>query len=145
MLDSKQFRRAVMGSYDLIFGTRIYKSVAEAIANLSHEEIMICVSFLPGYSLELKRWGLFTVTGVTEVAYNDEAFHALVLAEQKKKLISSLLERQDDKQDDEFDDLICGKGKGVIFLLHGPPGVGKTYTAGYFDPSHRDLYMLSNC
>ena len=27
-------------------------------------------------------------------------------------------------------DFIKGKGEGLIFLLHGPPGVGKTATAG---------------
>ena len=27
-------------------------------------------------------------------------------------------------------DFVAGKGAGKIFLLHGKPGVGKTYTAG---------------
>jgi hypothetical protein len=30
----------------------------------------------------------------------------------------------------QFDDIIKGKGKGMVFLLHGEPGVGKTLTAG---------------
>jgi SpoVK/Ycf46/Vps4 family AAA+-type ATPase len=29
----------------------------------------------------------------------------------------------------EFDDFVKGKGKGLIGLLHGPPGSGKTFTA----------------
>lgn len=29
-------------------------------------------------------------------------------------------------------DFVTGKGEGLIFLLHGKPGVGKTYTAGQF-------------
>jgi hypothetical protein len=32
-------------------------------------------------------------------------------------------------------DLVPGKGRGQIFLLHGPPGVGKTFTAGNNDSS----------
>lgn len=40
------------------------------------------------------------------------------------------------KSEDELDmsawsaDFVKGKGEGLIFLLHGKPGVGKTYTAG---------------
>ncbi|KAL8767276.1 MAG: hypothetical protein Q9209_006202, partial [Squamulea sp. 1 TL-2023] len=100
---------------------------------------------LTSYSLELKQWDVFSVTKITEVAYNNEAFHGLVLQEQKKRLISSLLERQDGQQNDGFDDLIRGKGKGLIFLLHGPPGVGKTYTAARWNAilslDEADVYM----
>lgn len=31
-------------------------------------------------------------------------------------------------------DFIQGKGDGLIILLHGGPGVGKTYTAGKYPP-----------
>lgn len=130
ILDSEAFTRAVTGYYEFVPGTKSYESATEAISNLSDDEIMICHSCLQGYSLELKRWGHFKVTDITEVTYNDNAFDALVLAEDKKKLMSSLLARQNGHHEDEFDDLISGKGKGLIFLLHGPPGLGKTYTAG---------------
>lgn len=135
MLDLEQYQRTIpKSSRPFVAGTKIFTSGLEADAELSDEEIITCCCYIPGYSLELKLWGLFPVTDITEVAYNDKAFHGLVLQEQSKKLISSLLERQDYQQEDGFDDLIQGKGKGLIFLLHGPPGVGKTYTAGSFRP-----------
>ena len=115
-----------------ILNTKDFSSGLEASADLSDEVIMTCSPNIPGYSLELNRWAFFLVIGITEVAYNNEAVHGLVLQERKKRLISSLLERQDREQHDDFDDLIRGKVKGLIFLLHGPPGVGKTYTAGLF-------------
>lgn len=31
-------------------------------------------------------------------------------------------------------DFVQGKGDGLVFLLHGKPGVGKTYTAGPLHP-----------
>lgn len=135
MLDLEQYQRTIpKSSQPFVTGAKIFASGLEANAELSDEEIITCCHSIPGYSLDLKVWGLFSVTDVTEVAYNDKAFHGLVLQEQSKRLISSLLERQDYQQEDGFDDLIQGKGKGLIFLLHGPPGVGKTYTAGSFRP-----------
>ena len=29
-----------------------------------------------------------------------------------------------------LEDLVAGKGAGLVALLHGPPGTGKTLTAG---------------
>lgn len=142
MLDPDEANRSVANSaLAFLFGSRVYNSGTEAISKLSDEEIMTCYHSLPGYSLELKTWGWFLVVNITEIAYNDKAFQGLVLPEDQKKLISSLLERQDHQQVDGFDDLIQGKGKGLIFLLHGPPGVGKTYTAGTCHPL--DTRLLS--
>lgn len=42
-----------------------------------------------------------------------------------------------------FTDVIDGKGGGCIFLLHGPPGVGKTLTAeAIAELLHRPLYSV---
>ncbi|KAK3371085.1 P-loop containing nucleoside triphosphate hydrolase protein [Lasiosphaeria ovina] len=45
--------------------------------------------------------------------------------------ISSNAGRSDENVEDslEVDDIIPGKGKGLVILLYGPPGVGKTSTA----------------
>jgi len=44
----------------------------------------------------------------------------------------------------DFDDLIKGKGKGMVFLLHGPPGVGKTFTAeSIAEYTRRPLFTIS--
>jgi SpoVK/Ycf46/Vps4 family AAA+-type ATPase len=63
----------------------------------------------------------------------------LVLPEEKKVLIRSLVENSAD-----FSDIISGKGGGCIFLLHGSPGVGKTLTAeSVAELLHRPLYSVS--
>ncbi|TEA16810.1 ATPase family AAA domain-containing protein 3B [Colletotrichum sidae] len=62
------------------------------------------------------------------------AFDRLVLDEGHKSMIKSLIAQHfRDKQTkggphDQFD-VVRGKGKGLIVLLHGAPGVGKTSTA----------------
>lgn len=68
---------------------------------------------------------------------NEEAFDQLEIGETHKKLIKSLVQSHFQKKkveqkehiDIETQDLIRGKGKGTIMLLHGVPGVGKTATA----------------
>jgi DNA polymerase III delta prime subunit len=49
--------------------------------------------------------------------------------EKQLKLIKALSYRLGRRQGPWSADFIQNKGEGQIFLLHGPPGVGKTYTA----------------
>ena len=43
-----------------------------------------------------------------------------------------------------FDDFIAGKGQGMVLLLSGPPGVGKTFTAeSIAEHLRRPLYKLN--
>lgn len=68
---------------------------------------------------------------------SDKAFNSLQIDESHKKLINALVQSHFKKKESErkvkiemeTQDLIRGKGKGVIMLLHGAPGVGKTATA----------------
>lgn len=45
------------------------------------------------------------------------------------RLITALTHRPNDARRSWSADNINNKGEGLIFLLHGPSGVGKTYTA----------------
>ncbi len=61
----------------------------------------------------------------------------LVIPEHTKSLIKGLAKKyvQVDKTEGGESkpwsaDFVAGKGSGLIFLLHGKPGVGKTLTAG---------------
>ncbi|KAF7502157.1 hypothetical protein GJ744_006882 [Endocarpon pusillum] len=66
-----------------------------------------------------------------------DSFDLLKIPNNHKGLIESLIKGHFDRKQDEdansFEisgqDLIRGKGKGIIILLHGVPGVGKTATA----------------
>lgn len=62
------------------------------------------------------------------------AFEELVLPEGHKDMVVSLISQHfRDKEsvtaDEDQNDIVRGKGKGLIILLHGLPGVGKTTTA----------------
>ncbi|KAK8877023.1 ATP-dependent zinc metalloprotease FtsH [Apiospora arundinis] len=81
-----------------------------------------------GYSLKLKKWLDFFVDQVGDIQFSDHAFDSLVLPDDQKELIMAFSESQLEGGC-AFDDVISGKGKGVICLLSGSPGVGKTLTA----------------
>lgn len=98
-------------------------------STLPEEDLLICGHTMPGYSFKTGRWALFEVTEVQNVEFNAKAFSNLVMPSENKELIYSLVNSYS-RCDTRFDDFIEGKGKGLIFLLHGPPGVGKTFTAG---------------
>ncbi|KAK3311084.1 P-loop containing nucleoside triphosphate hydrolase protein [Chaetomium strumarium] len=88
---------------------------------------MLARSRTRGYSLKFKKWLDFFVEQITEVQWNSNAFERLVLPPDQKELILAFSESQ--LAGSNFDDVIQGKGKGIICLLSGPPGVGKTLTA----------------
>ncbi len=98
---------------------------------MTKDEYLICTDKITGYSLDEKRWGFFNVDLIQPVDFNDDAFDQLVIDPQSKSLISSLV-RVHENESLHFDDFIKGKGRGMVFLLHGEPGVGKTLAAGKY-------------
>jgi len=69
----------------------------------------------------------FNVEKVCEVDWNTDAFANLVLPNDRKHLLQSLVEAH--HKEVGFDDFIKGKGHGLVVNLFGPPGVGKTFSA----------------
>jgi len=98
---------------------------------MSDEEYMICSDVAAGYSLEQKKWGFFSVDSIQDIEFNDDAFDSLIIQEDSKKMMLALVKSHAEGEL-AFDDVIKGKGKGLIFLLYGEPGTGKTLTAGEY-------------
>lgn len=110
---------------------------------LSTEQKLICTPLLRGYSLKNKLWLNFFVNCVKEIEWQKDAFDRLVLPKNQKELILGFTESQQ-KHRAAFDDVIEGKGRGMIILLCGPPGVGKTLTAeSVAEEMKVPLYMMS--
>jgi len=79
------------------------------------------------------------VDNIGPVTWNKDAFERLVLPKRTKDLVKALVMVRTSKLGEKHgmslagkrkrDDLIAGKGSGLIMLLHGGPGTGKTLTA----------------
>ena len=112
-------------------------------APLTAEQKLICTPLLRGYSLKNKMWLNFFVNCVEDIEWQKDAFDRLVLPKNQKELILGFTESQR-KNRDTFDDVIEGKGRGMIILLCGPPGVGKTLTSeAVAEEMKVPLYLMS--
>ncbi|CAA7269690.1 unnamed protein product [Cyclocybe aegerita] len=104
-------------------------SAGEAVlrVELSEDELLLTPTLVYGFSLSDKLWLQFNVEKIMDIEWNENAFANLVLPEQRKTLLQSLVEAH--HKEIHFDDFIKGKGKGLVVNLFGPPGVGKTFSA----------------
>lgn len=95
---------------------------------LTAQQRLIATPFVRGYSLRDKKWCKFFIDSIRDITWDDDAFASLVAPQDQKDLVLAFAQSQI-KSRDGFDDFIQGKGQGIIMLLAGPPGVGKTLTA----------------
>ncbi|OOF90581.1 hypothetical protein ASPCADRAFT_510750 [Aspergillus carbonarius ITEM 5010] len=109
----------------------------QATDDFDEDQFIICPARFLGYSMKSKRWVQMPVDCVHEIKQKIrmDAFDKLIMEETSKKLIKSLVANHEKKKKAEDggkvgnDDWFEGKGGGLVILLHGPPGVGKTSTA----------------
>jgi hypothetical protein len=91
-----------------------------------------------GFDLKSKKWQALDVDYCQEPKIKTDAIDKLVLPTDKQDLVKALVHKYTSskskagavKAESTWSaDPIPNKGEGQIFLLHGPPGAGKTFTA----------------
>ncbi|KAM7185678.1 Fidgetin-like protein 1 [Naviculisporaceae sp. PSN 640] len=119
----------------------------EEISNddtLSDDQLMLLPADIHGFFFKEKKWMNLLVDNIQPIKWNKVAFEQLVLPKRTKTLVKALVmvrkqAREEQSGEDvetgvneslKKDDIIAGKGNGLIMLLHGGPGTGKTLTAG---------------
>jgi hypothetical protein len=106
-----------------------YAEGKSAPAPLTEEQCMHATNLVCGFAFSEKKWVEFYVDRLAPVEWNEGAFEHLVLPARQKSLVKALVEsHMREATEGGFDDVIKGKGRGLISILHGPPGVGKTLT-----------------
>ncbi|KAI0444196.1 P-loop containing nucleoside triphosphate hydrolase protein [Xylaria telfairii] len=90
-------------------------------------EIYVFPRAIMGYNLRTKKWVDLEVDLIQDVAWNKKSFEHLVVDNETKELVQALVTHQIEREQNT--DVIESKGNGLIILLHGGPGTGKTFTA----------------
>ncbi|KAK0221654.1 hypothetical protein IW262DRAFT_1296328 [Armillaria fumosa] len=112
-------------------------------SSLTDEQYMICNPVVLGFSFGTKSWGGFALDCLKNIVWTKEPFGSLILDGKYKQLIHALV-KQHRAWGGQFDDIVCGKGKGLIGLLSGNPGCRKTLTTeAVAEVTQWPLYVIS--
>lgn len=124
------------------------------------KDLMFICPMISGFAMKDKVWRMlsplsiilledayiltvkFYVDDIRPLQWNDEAYDHLVYPEGQKDLVLTFVENHQ-RTKAGLDDVIVGKGQGLVHLLSGPPGTGKTLLAeAVADRTRRPLYYL---
>ncbi|KAK3397445.1 P-loop containing nucleoside triphosphate hydrolase protein [Sordaria brevicollis] len=121
-----------------------FASETKEFESLTDEQAILTNATVRGYSFTNKRFLEFFVDKLEPIQWNTTCFDGLVLDPDIKKTVQALVSNHT-RERPGFDDIVKGKGQGLVCVLHGPPGVGKTLTAECVaEYVRRPLYMVSS-
>ena len=108
--------------------------------DLTDDLLMLLPNLLPGYVLRNREFVMLNIDYLREIRPDLDGFDNLQLREGQKEMVQALVnthfrdkatdlaQQLRGRKDDEYIpdvDIVEGKGKGLVILLHGAPGVGK--------------------
>jgi len=103
----------------------------------SATSLLLFSPVIHGFYLNEKKWVHLFVDCIYPISWNKKAYERLVLPDQTKDLVQALVSVRTSQRNikqgiglaGKRTDITGGKGNGLIMLLHGGPGTGKTLTA----------------
>ncbi|KAI1502348.1 P-loop containing nucleoside triphosphate hydrolase protein [Biscogniauxia marginata] len=104
---------------------------------LTQHQYFLCHFEMRAFVFRTRTWELLHVRHFSEPEFDEDLIDHLVMDTQRKRTLKSLAKSfarvnkhgEVLTKDPWAADFVKGKGHGLIFLLHGRPGVGKTCTA----------------
>lgn len=89
-------------------------SEEEETFEFTDEEYLIASPVFLGFSFSEKHWLELSVSGIGDIKWNDKAWDSLVLEPGTKDLIKALVKSRKYHAANTIDDVIQGKGKGLV-------------------------------
>lgn len=125
---------------DTFFSQLSTSEQGKTITRLEDDDLMLLPKRLFAYVLRERKFVLVSINFLNPIQKQEDIFAKLKISSTYKEIVKGLASSHFLKKDMEkryasvsgdalSQDLIQGKGKGLIILLHGVPGVGKTATA----------------
>lgn len=128
-------------------------------SSLSEEEreenLVLCPEQVLVHSLSDNEWYYVAMSKLKEPTWNEDAWDSLIKPKASNERVAHAIKRvrglsqahqklqKSSKAKEKFDNF-KGKGKGLTFLLHGSPGVGKTMLAeSLSEVQRRPLYRIN--
>jgi len=139
---------------EFVKGNESLLRTTKDIEELTDDLMLLLPNRIYGFVLRSRRWYYLDIDRIHPVHRQSEGFESLILPQGVARLVEGLVQTHGVRDEtavpiDELDsehqfDLVRGKGKGLIILLHGAPGVGKTSTAECVaDYTHKPLFPIT--
>ncbi|KAI1363289.1 hypothetical protein F5Y08DRAFT_354458 [Xylaria arbuscula] len=110
---------------------------------------LLCNHYVWGLMLKTRTWARLDVANCKPTMPNTRAIENLVMPEERKTMIEALVQRfttegtKPKGSKPWLADHMQNKGEGQIFLLHGGPGVGKTFVECIAEYTGQPLLALT--
>jgi hypothetical protein len=137
-----------------IDNSKFVRYLTPDVVGRSEELLMLLPIAVYAYALQARKWRAICIDDVEPLSIGGkDPFDDLVMDSGQKTLIQALVKnqiRQFDRSTDSSKemkqprhqsgtmDIIEGKGRGLIILLHGVPGASHCFLNGYMCPSNRN-------
>ncbi|KAM0424533.1 hypothetical protein ACHAPT_010249 [Fusarium lateritium] len=105
--------------------------------------VLLLPATIYGFGFHDKTWRKLAVEHIVPIAWNKRAFDLLVLPASSKEVLAALVTNHTTNMQPA--EVVRSQGGGMVILLHGGPGTGKTFTAeALAEIGEKPLYRMTS-
>ncbi|KAJ5999258.1 hypothetical protein N7451_007068 [Penicillium sp. IBT 35674x] len=121
----------------------LHALITETATKVNPEDYVLLPRRVIGYAFRDRKFVRLNVELLRPIVKSEHVFRDLKIDQEHKRMIRALIKAHFLDERPSLD-LIQGKGSGLVILLHGPPGVGKTATAeAVAQANNKPLFVIT--